>query len=64
MFTLSVGDFILSCTWIFGGAVWLHGKNTDPNGGGLGLCYVLAIATLASELIVYYCCNEHKCVIH
>ena len=47
LFTLAVGDFILSCTWLFGGIVWLVNQSTTAS--SLGLCYVLAIATLVSE---------------
>lgn len=35
--------------WLFGGAVWLDTKNEQSElHNGLGLCYVLAIATTVS----------------
>lgn len=52
LFTLSVGDFIVSCTWLFGGAVWIHNKEKNA-GNGLGLCYVLALATLIISMVTY-----------
>ena len=49
LFTLSIGDFIVSCTWLFGGSLWLHNYHERSHpAAGLGLCYVLAIATTVS----------------
>ena len=46
MFVLAVGDFILSCTWLFGGSLWLHVTDMPES---QGLCYVLAVSTTVSQ---------------
>lgn len=47
LFTLSVGDFVLSCMWLFGGSLWFQSYKSrhDEIHLGIGLCYILAIST-------------------
>ncbi|XP_011404615.1 PREDICTED: transmembrane protein 116-like [Amphimedon queenslandica] len=56
LFSLAVGDFILSCLWLFGGSLWLdtyQDRYSDIH-PGLGLCYILAISTTIVNMVTSF----------